>query len=148
MANVLSLASSRNSGADLWVLPNPENGRHTYPLDRSLNFQITKASRHRRHKLSHHLDGILKETEIALSPLKLDDEAPLLIPTQLHLPNRWVLVVPFTDLKSWTRQIHDTWKGLGEPSFRVFLPIGQNAGDFQKIWQTYSGNEDYSLVLE
>ncbi len=148
MAAVLSQASSRNPGADLWVLADLNSSRHTLPLDWNLNFQITKAHRHQKAKLPSEIQQILTETELKNSTPSLAPGASLLLPTQDLLPNRWVLIVPYHNLEAWVSEVHKTWKGLGEPSLRIFLPIGQNAGSFQKLWQTYSSYDDFTIILE
>lgn len=148
MSAVLSQASSRNPGADLWILPDIANSRHVLPLDWNLNFQITKSSRHKSQKLPLVLTDIIGEAELQLTDLDLNNEDPLLIPTHENLPNRWTMVLPYSDLSSWVAKVHAAWAGLGQPSFRVFIPTGQSAGSFQKVWQTYSSSEDYTLVLE
>lgn len=146
MATIIPQASSKNPGADLWVLAEPHQNRTVTSLDRSINFQILRSMRHRRSKKSQILSDILSETD--QKEVVIPEVQSLLIPSNLHLPNRWVLVLPFTEMNQWAAELHKSWKGLGEPSLRVFLPVGQNAGDFQKIWQNYSNYDDYTLVPE
>lgn len=145
---VLSQASSFNTGADLWILPDLDSCKLTLKVDWYLHFQITQAERRTPPFISEFLLKTLEETELPALQIPLDPKAPLLINSQNSLPARWVLVIPYQKLSTWVETAHQVWQGLNQPSLRIFLPTGQSAGSFQEIWQTYSKYEDFSLVLD
>lgn len=146
---ILSAASSLNPGNDLWILPESSESRWPLRLDWYLNFQINKASHHRPQKRSQPLNDLLSEIEWSLPEMAASESQPLLVSAEGHLPARWLAIVPGSrDVDQWVDAIFKTWKGLGEPSFKVFLPTGLEETVFSKTWKKRSSFEDFSLVLD
>jgi hypothetical protein len=146
---VLSQASAFNPGAELWILPDLEKSPWTAKLDWYLNFQISKASRHQDPKLSNFLREVEKETEQAAVTKIQIPEAPLMIVSEEHLPNKWVVILPHAEnFEAWVEKISSVWTGLQRPGLRIFLPPGQNAGQLQKFWQKHQDFQEFTVVLD
>ena len=146
---ILSQASALNQGAQLWVVPGSENSRWTMKIDWYLNFQISKASRHRPHATPLYLQKVAAETNLGEVSFVTESESPLLIPCHDLLPCRWTAMVPLhKNYGQWVGQISKLWESLDHPSFRVFLPAGQNAGSFNELWQNQNKFEDFTVVLD
>lgn len=148
--SVLSQASALNPGSDLWVLPALNESPWTTKLDWYLNFQICKASRHESASVPSYLNEVLKETEQKAYVFKKGSAEhaaqPLMISSAPLLPNKWVVLI--SQKENWAQEVHEVWKGLKQPSLRVFLPPGQSAGHFQKEWQKYSDFQEFTVVLD
>ena len=147
--SVLSQASALNPGSDLWIVPDLERSRWTAKLDWYLNFQICKASRHHSPKLPEFVGHVLRETEQGFPNVSLTADSPLMISSSDLLPNKWVLVVPWTEnMSAWTEKVVKTWRDLKEPSLRIFLPPGQSAGSLQQQWQMHQASQEFTVVLD
>lgn len=147
--NVLSLASAFNPGSDLWILPEFPNSRWTAKIDWYLNFQIVRAARHLSPELRNFTLYVQKETGLETYQPPVLKTAPLMINSEAFFPNKWVVVVPAADnFSHWVRQVSDIWKNLKNPSLRIFLPTGQNAGSLHTEWQNHHTFEDLTLVLD
>lgn len=142
----VSPANSLLPGADLWVTADLQHGRLTERLDWYMNFQITKAGHHTTQQISENLQTVLDHCGLQKFDFIGDSEQSLLIASQGHLPNRWVLVVPFSE--SWAARIHQAWKSLGSPSTRIFLPAKLSIEQFEKQWRKVSDFNDLTLVTE
>lgn len=146
---VLSQASALNQGAQLWVVPGSENSRWTMKIDWYLNFQISKASRHQAPPSPLYLQKVAAETGLEKTSFVTASQSPLLIPCHDLLPCRWTAMVPLhKNYTEWVLQIEKLWESLERPSFRVFLPAGQNAGGFNELWQNENKFEDFTVVLD
>lgn len=88
-------------------------------------------------------------TELEQFKLSISSKAPLMISTELLLPNKWVVIVPWNDnLAIWTSAIYKIWSDLKEPRLRIFLPPGQISGTFQKAWIRLHNIQDFTVVLD
>lgn len=149
MAQLLSHASAFNPGYDLWVVPDSAGSRWTLRLDWYLNFQITRARRHRPAVVPAEIDGILRDIEWRPETPAVSPQAPLLLSGDGLIPARWVAVVPDSgDLAGWTARIEALWRNLQQPALKVFLPTGVQASAFSAEWKRKVDREDYSLVLD
>ncbi|MFP5518769.1 MAG: hypothetical protein ACLGGX_02605 [Bdellovibrionia bacterium] len=146
--SVLSRASAFNPGSDLWILPHAEQHSLVKDIDWYLGFQLARKQRHVSPYLSHQIQQLLQATEFPYQDYSTSAQAPLLIPSLQALPCRWLVVMPQLDFKVWVDQAHKVWSDLQKPNVRFFIPQGQNAGSFSEIWQTYTKNSEYSLVLD
>lgn len=147
--NVLSSASAFNPGSDLWMVPDSPHCRWTQKIDWYLNFQIIKNQRHLSPEIRNFTKLVLHETGLTTYEQVLPKSAPLMIVSEAFFPNKWVVVVPMTPHFSlWVQEISKIWENLKHPSFRIFLPTGQNAGSFHKEWQQYHSFEDFTVVLD
>jgi len=147
--SVLSQASALNPGSDLWIVPDLERSHWTAKLDWYLNFQICKSSRHQTAALPEFVENVMAETEQAPPQLNLNPASSLMIASPDLLPNKWVLVVPWSEnMAEWTAAIFKIWSGLQEPTVRVFLPPGQSAGTLQQHWQKHHTFQDFTVVLD
>jgi hypothetical protein len=146
---VLSQASAFNSGAELWILPELEKSPWTAKVDWYLNFQISKASRHHDPKISNFIREVEKETEQEHINKPVVTNAPLMISSEEHLPNKWVVILPQAEeFEVWVEKISSIWTGLKCPGLRIFLPPGQNAGQLQKHWQKHQDFQEFTVVLD
>src|SRR5437868_1774620 len=147
--NVLSLASAFNPGSDLWIVPDSPHCRWTQKLDWYLNFQIVKNQRHLSPEIRNFTKLIQKDTGLETYEHTVVKNAPLMITSEAFFPNKWVVVVPMTgNFSAWVREASNIWENLKNPSLRVFLPTGLNAGSFNKEWQNHHSVEDFTLVLD
>lgn len=147
--SVLSQASALNPGSDLWIVPDLEKSTWTAKLDWYLNFQICKSSRHETLPLPEFVDHVLTETELPNKKQNLHAQLPLMISSEALLPNKWVVLVPWSDdIATWTESVFKVWKNLKEPSLRIFLPPGQSTGNLQVAWQAHHPAQDFTVVLD
>lgn len=147
--SVLSQASALNPGSDLWIVPDLEKSQWTARLDWYLNFQVCKSARHQTQKLPGFINEVLDETEISKISVQSNSTAPLMIPSEKLLPNKWVVILPWQgDLNTWTAKALEIWRSLKQPSIRVFLPPGQSTGNLQSVFQSENGLSDLTLVLD
>jgi hypothetical protein len=146
---VLPHASRTHQGADLWILPDPKHSSQFAGLDWYLNFQLTRAHTREKPKPSVALVEILQKCDLAKPSLTEPTKDRLLISSEYLLPNRWVLQLSYLGSASnWCQQIAEVWTGLRKPTFRVFLPTGLSAGDFQSSWQQIHSFDDFSIVVD
>lgn len=146
---ILSQASALNQGAPLWVVPDSGNSRWMMKIDWHLNFQISKASRHHAKAAPLYLQKVVAETGLKEVSFLTEPESPLLIPCHDLLPCRWTAMIPLhRNYSQWVSQIGKLWESLDHPSFRVFLPAGQNAASFNELWQNEHKPEDFTVVLD
>jgi hypothetical protein len=147
--HVLSRASALNPGADLWIVAHLELSHWTAELDWYLNFQLCKASRHQSAKTMGFLNEVTQMTELDKFELPSLNNAPLMIPSEMLLPNKWVVVMPgTTNFESWIKDIFKVWSDLNRPSLRVFLPPGLSSGAFQQAWIQHISVQDFTVVLD
>lgn len=147
--SVLSQAGALNPGSDLWIVPDLERSRWTAKLDWYLNFQICKASRHESARLPEFVGSVLRETDQAFPNVSVPTDSILMISSSELLPNKWVLVVPWTEnIAEWTDKVIKAWQDLKEPSLRIFLPPGQSAGSIQQQWQKHQAPQEFTVVLD
>lgn len=146
--SVLSQASALNPGAELWILPDLEQSQWTARIDWYLNFQISKALRHQKAETPEFIQEVQAATE--LSPIEiLNTGSNLMIASSNHLPNKWVVVLPWNDnLEAWAKEIAKVWHSLQKPGLRVFFPPKQSSGQFQLAWKNQSDFEDFTVVLD
>lgn len=149
----LSQITAFSTGSDLWILPSHSRTKIALRLDWLMNFQKSRSETHLSEKLSQNLELILLETELPKPNLILNSGHPLAIPGASLVPAKWVVYAPWAENESqsldrWIQSAFKTWKDLGSPSLRFFLPSGVLASDFQKKWKDISNFEDYSLVLD
>ncbi|MBS1971018.1 MAG: hypothetical protein JSU04_11960 [Bdellovibrionales bacterium] len=147
--NILSSASAFNPGSDLWIVPDSASCHWVQKLDWYLNFQIVKSQRHLSPETRNFTKYIQKESGLETYEISLPKDAPLMITSEAFFPNKWVVVVPMTaNFGIWVREVLGIWENLKQPSLRIFLPTGQNAGSFNKEWQKLHNFEDFTVVLD
>lgn len=147
--SALSQANALNPGADLWILSDLEKSPWIAKIDWYLNFQICRASRHQSQFLPQFLADVLENTELEKKNIPLDKSSPLMIASQEFLPNKWVVILPWSEnMTAWSAQAFQIWQKLNQPSLRIFLPPGQSAGNFQTPWQTHNITPDFTVVLD
>lgn len=146
--SVLSQASALNPGAELWILPALEQSQWTARIDWYLNFQISKALRHQKAQTPDFIQEVQEATELPPVDLSYVD-SNLMIASSHHLPNKWVVVLPWNDnLESWSEEVAKVWNSLQKPSLRIFFPPKQSTGQFQMAWKNQSDFEDFTVVLD
>lgn len=147
--SVLSQASAFNPGSDLWIMPDLEKSNWTAKLDWYLNFQICKSSRHVSPNVPTFLKEVISETGLDKKIIPSNPKFPLMIASENLLPNKWVVMIPWdNDIAQWASQSFEIWQKLKEPSIRVFLPPGQNAGSLQSTWHSRESFQDFTVVLD
>lgn len=147
--NVLSAASALNPGSDLWIIPDSAHGRWNQKIDWYLNFQIVKSQRHLTPETRNFIKLIQSETGLESHEPPILRNAPLMITSEAFFPNKWVVVIPMpVEFSRWVREASNIWENLRNPGLRVFLPTGQNAGSFNKEWQSLHSFEDFTVVLD
>ncbi|MGZ3769837.1 MAG: hypothetical protein ACXVCP_09425 [Bdellovibrio sp.] len=147
--SVLSQASAFNPGSDLWIMPELEKSNWTAKLDWYLNFQICKSSRHVSHHVAPYLEHVVTETGLEQKHISMEQAQPLMIASSELLPNKWIVVIPWqNNMGQWAQQCFKIWQSLKEPSIRVFLPPGQNAGELESQWRPKESFQDFTVVLD
>lgn len=145
---VLDAASALLPGVELWLMPPLEQSPWTRKIDWYLGFQLRRAGPHRPAQFSGELNQIVQDNEVelpaALAPeslVRLSNTSPLMIASEMLLPNHQTIIVPNTDsgnrseeLVRWAVACHKIWHRLGEPNVRVFLPEGASVAAFEKAW--------------
>lgn len=146
--HLLSAASAYNPGADLWILPPQKSSRWFNRVDWYLNFQLVKATRHHTVHMATELKELTSECELSEIKVIVNSHRQMVYSPNL-LPNKWVVVVEESqDFHKWIKEIFTIWKGLNEPSLRVFLPPDRSMADFNKHWLQHSKKEDITVVLD
>ena len=148
-AQLLSQASSFNSGADMWVVPERKNSSLVSKLDWYLNFQLAKTTQHQPLALPARVHEILDQCELKDYDFTSNEQDCLMIVSQNLVPAHWVVVIKDSEnFETWVNTIFEKWRGLSYPSLRVFLPRGQDASQFEKLWKAAGGTEQLSLVVD
>ncbi|MCK6597307.1 MAG: hypothetical protein L6Q37_03000 [Bdellovibrionaceae bacterium] len=146
---VLSSNQAYNPGADLWIVPNFENSKISINIDWYNNFLLGKTSRRVAKNLSSELEDVITETELKLTSPKSPAKSPIMIASDLSLPNRWTVMLVFNqDVKSWCKEIQKLYFDLKKPSMRIFLPSNLGINEFMEAWRLVSSDEDFSIVVE
>ena len=146
---VLSSNQAYNPGADLWIVPNFENSKISINIDWYNNFLLGKTSRRTTQNLSAELENVIAETELKLNSPKAPTKSPIMIASDLSLPNRWTVMLAFDqDIRSWCKEIQKLYFDLKKPSMRIFLPSNLGINEFMEAWRLVSSDEDFSIVVE
>lgn len=146
----LNQASSMNSGADLWIVPQLPVSKSAQRMDWYLNFLLTKSSLHAKVQAPAPLSSLIKMTGLEETNWAAEASPRLLIPSDHHLPNRWLVQVTFfqENLENWCRNISACWKDLGHPTLRIFLPTGLSSTQFHQAWKSQNPFDDFTVVCE
>lgn len=136
-------------GSELWIIPDKSSSYWSQKLDWYLNFQVSKASTFQRTEMADDLKDIVKEEEIDLTSIPMQEKSPLLIASPKHLPNTMTVVLSYDENKKaeWLEQIEKTWIELGKPSTRVFLPKFFNPKEFTEFCNKHLDGE-LTFVVE
>ena len=135
---ILTKGSALTLGSELWVIPDPQNSSWASQIDFYSNALISRAETHTPKDIAPALAQILKDEGIP-HERPAPSSRPLLLATQEGLPNLKTLVLQFTgDTGTWFQEIEKSWKQLGSPSLRVFLPRGVAATKFETFWKKSS----------
>lgn len=149
MALLLSHASALNPGNNLWFIPDRSHSQWTGKLDWYLNLIISRNESSSPQPILDPLNKILTATELPMSRSPIKNNAPIMYSSGRLLPNKWVILLPYTeDLNVWAQNLNQIWTGLEHVPFRVFLPKTVQSNQFQEIWEKYSDFTDYSCVLD
>lgn len=146
---LLSKPNAFNPGADLWIVPDSKNSAWTKRLDWHLNFQLVKAMPLSPRPLETPLLHVLRETNQSFSMESLPESAPLMIASSTYFPNKWTVHLSFKqDLEEWCVRLAPIWRGLTEPTLRVFLPTQIKPDDFSKAWAKETKMTEFTAVLD
>lgn len=144
----LNHLSAFSAGADLWVCPDVGNSKWTQELDWHLNHQIRKGVEHKLPALGPDVKGLLYENQMAWTDVSTPVQ-DLMIASNVQLPNRWVMIVPWNgQLRKWCQQIVKQWSNMQHPSLRLFLPKGVSTSELAREWQSLSEHQDLTVVLD
>ena len=142
----LTKAKAFDAGSELWIVPEPEHSPLAGRVDWYLNFQLARARYHKSRDLSPELKSTLIQQEWPEFHYDQEEDAPLMVAAGGYFPTDMVVQVPVKrTFKSWTKSIHKTWKNLGHPKMRIFLPEGRSVEDFKTEWD--ESIEPYDLTL-
>jgi len=140
---VSQLPSSQalTAGADLWVVSHPEKSAWALKIDWQLNFQILRAARHEKVRLSPEMTELLRQTGLESQEARPLSNA-LLVAADLNLPCRWVL-----SLEEWNPQeIKKVWQNLSSPSVRLFAPPTQELEALSQLPEIDQATVDFQVV--
>lgn len=133
------LLTALSPGVQLWFIPPLEASPWSKRIDWYLGFQIRRAKPHKPANFSSELHELVESLEVDVPTMRLTKDAPLMIASEMLLPNHQTVVVPLNDsedtsLAQWTVSCHRIWLGLGQPSARVFLPEKLSVQAFAAKW--------------
>ena len=129
-----------DSSCDVWLLPDGGSSRWSRRIDWYLNFQAMKAEAHLPLELSAQLKSIEEQWPIDREPLVLAPTAPLMIASRGHLPCSKAIFIGFAgDVRAWVDACVSSWRGLGKPSVRIFLPDTVTQDEFRAAWVKGAG---------
>ena len=135
-------AKAFGSGADLWVVPEPEESEISSRIDWYLNFQIAKSKVHKKKEIGNQLEESIRKHSLRLPKVPNSSEAPLLLASEQRFPNRMVVEVKSKPAKDWILEVENLWSKLDRPRLRVFLPKELTPEKFQTLWQSALGPSD------
>ncbi len=150
MATVLSPANAYNPGSDLWIFPELEESQWTQKVDWYLNFQILKNSQKKSLEILPEVRATLDSCGLPhYSFVTSAETSPLMIISELHLPNKWTIIAPGSkNFRPWIKNMHRLWENLNKPSLRVFLPSEATNNSFVESWNLIGTTKDLTLVLD
>jgi hypothetical protein len=144
--HTLSRAQAFTVQHDLWIIPDKKNLPLFSKIDWYLNFQLTRASEHKRQALPPQLVSISSENSLPDFSVISAKEAPLMVLAEMGLPTKTLIEISAREkMQTWVTDIYKTWKDLGQPSLRVFLPNDLKSDDFSKLWPG-SSEDELSIV--
>ncbi len=159
------LPNPMGPGKDIWIIPPLSQSEWSQKIDWKLNFQISRSQYFQTPKISDTLETILKScslnfenvSETTSSNKTNSDKSPfqnlsaeknekpqnaskhlqqLLIASQSHLPNRWVVVNNSAqNLDVYLKKCFETLSNFKQLGGKIFLPQGFLISDAQKIWK-------------
>jgi len=144
---ILSRLGAFGTGSSLWIFPNLDQSAWTRLMDWHLNFQISKAHKHRSKGLGANLKKIIKSEELPSFYSLPKNAQALLISSQNQVPNIQTVELPSeNDEKNWIQNAFNTWSNLGRPKLRVFLPPQIDHSDFNHLWPDNDEESDVTVV--
>jgi hypothetical protein len=142
-----SALTALSPGAQLWLIPPLETSAWSKRIDWYLGFQIRRALPHRRFEFGPELRQLIDAYEDPIPRVSRTEEAPLMVASSMQLPNHQTVMIPgSTQVAEWVRSCHRVWKGLDQPSTRVFLPLGLSPSAFKKAWPDDIGESALEIV--
>ena len=145
---ILSKHGAMAPGSTLWVVPNKEESQWTSTLDWYMNYQITRASLHKRKTLAPTIKQIISESEFQLKSLDFEEEDPLLmIACEQQVPALMLLRIPNeNNHQKWMKRIYDIWTKMDSPTLRIFLPFDFPMSQFKNFWPEPRSIDEITLV--
>ncbi|OFZ29002.1 MAG: hypothetical protein A2622_12970 [Bdellovibrionales bacterium RIFCSPHIGHO2_01_FULL_40_29] len=113
----LTASTAFDAGSDLWVLPSTQN-KWWQDIDFRTGFLLSHSLLFQKTTTSTALETILAETQIQKQNF-LTSQKSLLIGTEGHLLNKWILLVP-EDSKQAVNEVVETCATLKIHSLRFF----------------------------
>ncbi len=145
----LSTAQAFSPGSDLWIIANDSPPEILKKIDWYLNFQLTRARRHKATSLAPQMKSILTENPIPNIEFNRPENSSLLILANGQLPCQFVLVhgdENGSSGKKWSQSIYDAWVKLKKPTVRVFLPKAVTSSQFLQGWGSGDDRNDLTFV--
>ena len=131
----LSPSQALNSGAQLWVLSNPEYSSWNYKIDWYLSFLMRKTRLNTLKNQSISSDSLMKKYNISSFQWAPSSPFPILIDSSSYLPNLWTLELEYSS--QWLHQVYNIWSSLSRPRLRIFAPKPIKKEDIEKKWEKY-----------
>lgn len=116
-ADKIPLAQAFETGSELWIVPDLQN-QIWQDLDFRSGFLLSTCKAYQKTKASFKIDEIVQETLIEKKDFNSASES-LLIGTEDHFFNRWILVVPQNNEKA-AAEIAEVCDHLKVSSIRFF----------------------------
>lgn len=142
-------AGALGPGAQVWVVPEFGESSWTNRVDWYLNYQITRAERHRSKNLPEPLAEIVQASELklVLPDANQSEPMPLMVACSHHLPAEVVVRMNQQEnTKAWVEKVHQIWNSLGRRPLRVFLPVNLGDSEFRSHWPENPGAFAISVV--
>lgn len=138
-------------GVQLWMIPPLAHSEWSKRIDWYLGFQIRRAEPHQPAGFSKELHGLVESLEVDVPMMRLAKEAPLMIASEMLLPNHQTVVVPVgaddSAFAQWASACHRIWMGLGKPGTRIFLPNKMTKAQFLSKWPQKDAETSLELVV-
>ena len=130
---LLSSLSAFKTGADLWVVSDPNSSPYHSKIDWYLSFMMKK---NRAKKISicplpPHLQKHFKP----FFKWEPKSPSPLLMQTAFRLPNLWTVELICTHKGLWLNQAYTIWEKLNRPTLRLFVPRLVTKEDVETTWR-------------
>lgn len=136
-----------SSGSQLWLLPPLAISPWSRRIDWYLGFQIRRAIPYRRFEFGPDMRQLMEAYEETVPKIPRTENAPLMVASASMLPNHQTVVVPHESFAEWVAGCHRVWKGLDEPSTRIFLPPGASRRQFEAAWPGGGPVDQLELVV-
>jgi len=143
---LISPSQAFKSGADLWVISDPEHSSWYHKINWYLLFQIDKTGSYNPPPPSPQMRALLEKYRISTVCYHRPPSFPILVESSFHLPNLWTVKLNYT--VKWLNEVYDIWHSLNQPTLRLFVPKPIERKKIEKRWGEPAKNVNIQYVLD